>query len=149
MAGGSDGYRRRIERRLGMTMEEAKRQGISLAAARGHKPNEHRTRKQRAIARGDLTEDQRVYLRRQSQRSQNPEAWLLAELAFRQANHDHRETLRLEQHRLASGYRRKVGGRRRGSNPMRSGKHGFVAPDLDMGLAPNIEPHEFPLVFYH
>lgn len=65
---GAEIYRRRIERRLGMPIEFAKSRGISLAAARGHKPHEHQTRAIRARAEGRLIEKELAFLKRQRKR---------------------------------------------------------------------------------
>lgn len=72
-------YERRIVKRIGMLPSEARERGISLAAARGHAPRavepggeripEHRLRDIRRQLRGEPTEAERNFLRRQAKRS--------------------------------------------------------------------------------
>lgn len=62
-------YQRRIARRLGMSLAEARQKGVSRQAARGHAPREKAATAARQRARGALTETDRRFLRRQALRA--------------------------------------------------------------------------------
>lgn len=70
-------YTWRVYRRTGYTPEEARRNRINLSAARGHRSRvvegvrlrEHQLRELRRAARGDLSESERVWVRRQEKRA--------------------------------------------------------------------------------
>lgn len=70
----SPAYRKRIEARLnGLTIEQARSRGISLAAARGHRrrpgePAEKAKLDVRRRERGELTERERKFARKQAER---------------------------------------------------------------------------------
>jgi hypothetical protein len=151
--GYSDAYRRRIERRLGMTIEAARDRGLSFQKARGHRRREHVVREERRVARGALTEAQRAFVRRQRKRSgvevgedDDIAAW---ELAYQLMGHAEREEIRLQQMRYAAGYARSRAPNRKGVNWMRSGRRGFVPDHLDMGKDDDIKDAPRELLFYH
>lgn len=77
--GNLSSYERRILNRTGMLPAQARARGISLAAARGHAARrltpegpivrEHQLRELRRAERGDLSEGDRGFIRRQAKRS--------------------------------------------------------------------------------
>jgi hypothetical protein len=90
----SASYRRRVER--------GEARGLSKQAARGHKPEEHKTRESRAREQGRLTASDKAWLARQAARidsSANPQRWEAAVAAFTALSPDERFEIREAQRR--------------------------------------------------
>lgn len=103
----------RYAKRIAGARLKAEREGRELApgAARGHKPHEHRERRRRAIERGELTERDRAFVRRQMDRpgsgvdSSDPEQLAAAYADFREmADPAMREAIRARVLREQAAY---------------------------------------------
>lgn len=116
----SAAYRRRVEKALGVTYEEAKAQGLSLQAARGHRPREKAELEQRRRERGQLSDRERRFFNDQVKKEaswRSPDEQLRRKLkaraAFEKMTPVQRETLMRTQRRLAFEYRINKAARRR------------------------------------
>src|SRR5215469_15701488 len=108
----SAAYRRRIERSLGMSIEAARERGISFQKARGHVPREKALLEARRRERGDFTDPERAFLKRQLAKEarwrpshEQSERAAHATAVFRGMSPDQRAQVMAAQRRLAGGYR--------------------------------------------
>lgn len=134
---GLTGYQWRIYRRTGLLPSEARARGISLAAARGHKPQggipEHRLRVLRRYARGKLSEREEAFVRQQAAKSRQFTEAELRERFLSKTPDARAEIIALQ--RLAARRRRQSTGRRVGRRFTGS----FEFHDLGVGPFPEDE----------
>ena len=146
-------YARRIERRLGMPLAEARQRGISRQRARGHGPREKAATAARQRATGQLTETDRRFLRRQEQRAAPrhrrsrrtgrfeivetaAERFERARAVYLSQSPAQREQTRKEQASLARRY-------------SRSGRSGGMPQPRFYDLVPDMDNAVALLFFYH
>lgn len=138
----SEAYRRRVERRLGMSYEMALSRGISLQRARGHRPvlregvrvaGEKAPLEQRRREKGQLSDTERRFLKNQIRKDSRyrPDAEKRdraeqARRAFTAMSPGQRAQLMQAQRNLASGYkaRKRAARRARASRARRTGRIG-------------------------